>query len=292
MCGVNRAGGEIGFCGMPALPVAARAALHHWEEPCISGSRGSGTVFFSGCTLGCVYCQNRVISAQGTGVRITPARLCEIFLELEAAGAHNINLVTPTHFTPPVADAIRAARAEGLTVPIVYNCGGYERAGTLCSLSGLIDIYLPDFKYADAALAARYSAAPDYPERAREALCEMVRQCGRPVFDGEGLMRRGVIVRHLMLPGSYRNSHDVLKYLATTYGDRIYISLMNQYTPMPGIGECFPELAVPVPEREYRRLLAYAVRLGVTQAFVQEGGTVSDSFIPAFDGEGILPWDK
>jgi putative pyruvate formate lyase activating enzyme len=172
-------------------------------------------------------------------------------------------------------------------VPIVYNSGGYERVETLRMLRGLVDIYLPDFKYADAALAARYSAAPDYPEVAKAALAEMVAQCGGPILDGDGMMTHGVIVRHLMLPHAYRNSHDVLKYLATTYGDRIYVSLMNQYTPMPGIGEAFPELADTVPAKDYRRLVAYAVRLGVTQAFVQEEGTVGESFIPPFDLSGV-----
>ncbi len=287
MCGADRAAGQLGRCRAPSEVVLARAALHAWEEPCISGKRGSGTVFFSGCSLGCVFCQNTEIAHAAYGQAVSSERLAEIFLSLEAAGAHNINLVTPTHYAALLPEVIEAARARGLTVPIVYNSSGYERVETLRLLRGYIDIYLPDLKYADATLAARYSFAPDYPEVAREALSEMVEQCPTPTFDGEGMMRRGVIVRHLMLPSAYRNSHDVVKHLAT-YGNRIYVSLMNQYTPMPTAAARFPELAVPVREKDYRRLVAYAVRLGIEQAYVQEGGTVDESFIPPFDLTGVL----
>lgn len=257
-----------------------------WEEPCLSGERGAGTVFFSGCPLGCVYCQNAAIAGGLGGIAVSEERFVEILLSLEAQGAHNIDLVTPTHYAQRLVSLIPLARRAGLTIPIVYNCGGYESVEMLRRLEGLVDIYLPDFKYADSELAARYSHAPDYPEVARSALAEMVRQCGVPTFDADGMMRRGVIVRHLMLPGAYRNSHDVVKYLAT-YGNRIYISLMNQYTPMEGIGERFPELAAPIRDKDYRRLVAYATRLGIEQAYVQEGGTVGESFIPSFDGTGI-----
>lgn len=287
LCVVNRQAGELGRCGVPAEPIVARASLHEWEEPPLSGTRGSGTVFFSGCSLGCVFCQNSAIAHRMQGVAISEGRLVEIFLELEERGAHNINLVTPTHYAPLLAKVIPEARRAGLSLPIVYNSGGYERVETLALLRGLIDIYLPDFKYADASLAERYAAAPDYPKVAVAALREMISQCPSPVLDGDGVMRRGVVVRHMMLPSAYRNSHDVVKYLATLR-EHIYISLMNQYTPMPGVEERFPELAVPVPAREYRRLVSYAVRLGITQAFVQEDGTVSESFIPRFDGEGVV----
>ncbi len=287
-CLVDRSAGECGLCGVPMMPRLARAGLHAWEEPCLSGVRGSGTVFFSGCQLGCVFCQNRAIAGGEIGAEVSLDRLVEIFLELEAQGAHNVNLVTPTHYAPLLLDVIPRARARGLSIPIVYNSGGYERVETLRLLRGLIDVYLPDFKYADPALAERYAGAPDYPEVARAALDEMVEQCGAPDLDDGGMMRRGVIVRHLMLPGAYRNSHDVVKYLAG-YRNRIYVSLMNQYTPMPGIGARYPELATPVRERDYRRLVAYAVRLGIEQAYVQEGGTVSESFIPDFDLTGVLP---
>lgn len=291
-CGADRSAGQRGRCGTDARILVARAALHLWEEPCLSGTRGSGTVFFAGCSLGCVFCQNREIRDGDAGISVTPARLAKIFLALQKAGAQNINLVTPTHYAPFLCEVIPLARAGGLSVPIVYNCGGYERVETLRLLRGLIDIYLPDMKYADPALAARYAAAPDYPEISRAALREMTEQCPSLVFGPDGMMKSGVIVRHLMLPGAYRNSHEVLKYLALTYGDRIYISLMNQYTPMPGIKDRYPELADPVPEKDYRRLCAYAVRLGITQAYVQEGGTVSESFIPSFDGEGVREEEK
>ena len=288
-CGADRAAGQQGRCHAPAGLLLARAALHLWEEPCFAGDSGAGTVFFVGCPLGCVYCQNAAIARGEGGIPVTPERLADIFLELEAKGAKTVDLVTPTHYAHLLPTAIDLARRAGLTLPIVYNCGGYERVETLRTLRGYIDVYMPDLKYADATLAERYSAAPDYPEVARAAIDEMVRQCPRPVIGDDGIMQSGVLVRHLMLPGAYRNSHDVLKYLATTYGDRIFISLMNQYTPPAGIGERFPELAEPVRERDYRRLVAYATRLGVTQAYVQEDGTVSESFIPAFDGEGVLP---
>ena len=284
--------GQQGRCHAPAELFLARASLHLWEEPCLAGDTGAGTVFFVGCPLGCVYCQNAAIARGEGGIPVSPDRLADIFLELEAQGARTVDLVTPTHYAHLLPEAIDRARQAGLTLPIVYNCGGYERVETLRILEGYIDVYMPDFKYADAALAARYSAAPDYPEVARAAIAEMVRQCPTPTLDDGGIMRRGVLVRHLMLPAAYRNSHDVLKYLATTYGDSIWLSLMNQYTPPDGIGDRYPELAEPVRERDYRRLVAYATRLGVTQAYVQEDGTVSESFIPAFNGEGVLPKTK
>lgn len=288
-CGKDRAAGEQGACHASAELYLSRAALHLWEEPCLAGERGAGAVFFVGCNLGCVYCQNAVIAHGDGGIAITAERLSDIFLELAQQGAHTVDLVTPTHYAHLLPTAIEDARKRGLVLPIVYNCGGYESVETLAALEGYIDVYMPDFKYADPTLAARYSAASDYPEVVRAALAEMVRQCPRPEFDEDGIMRRGVLVRHLMLPGAYRNSHDVIKYLAEAYGDRIWLSIMNQYTPPEGIAERFPELAQPVRERDYRRLVAYAARLGITQAYVQEGGTVSESFIPAFDGEGVLP---
>lgn len=286
MCGVDRALGQLGRCRAPAEPQLARAALHAWEEPCLSGERGSGTVFFSGCSLGCVFCQNTEIAHGAHGRVVSRERLAEIFLALEAAGAYNINLVTPTHYAHLLPEVIDLARRAGLTLPIVYNSSGYERVETLRRLAGYIDIYLPDLKYMDPALAERYAGAPDYPEVARAALSEMVAQCPSPTFDEAGMMTGGVIVRHLMLPSAYRNSHDAVKYLAT-YGNRIYVSLMNQYTPMPGIAARFPELGSPVREKDYRRLVAYAVRLGIEQAYVQEGGTASESFIPPFDLTGL-----
>lgn len=285
-CGVDRVGGQTGACHAPADIMLSRAALHRWEEPCLSGTRGAGTVFFAGCPLGCVYCQNAAIAGGCGGIAVGEERFVEILLSLQEQGAHNIDLVTPTHYAEQLTRLIPMARCAGLKIPIVYNCGGYESVAMLRRLEGLVDVYLPDFKYADPLLAERYSRAPDYPEVARAALDEMLRQCPTPVFDDEGIMRRGVIVRHLMLPGAYRNSHDVIKYLAT-FKDSIYISLMNQYTPMPGIADKFPELASPIRDKDYRRLVAYASRIGIEQAYVQEGGTVDESFIPPFDGTGI-----
>ena len=286
-CGADRAAGQKGYCGVGGTKIkAARAALHMWEEPCISGSQGSGTVFFSGCPLRCVYCQNRDIARAGAGKEITVERLSEIFLELQEKGAANINLVTPTHYTPEIVKAVAEARDGGLTLPIVYNCGGYEKPETLRTLEGIVDIYLTDFKYMDAEAARRYSHAPDYPEIAKEALGEMVRQQPEPVFDEKGMMKKGVIVRHLLFPGHLKNAEAVVKYVYETYGNRVYLSLMNQYTPLPGM-EKWPEINRKVTRREYDRLLDYAVELGVENGFIQEGGTAEESFIPAFDCEGI-----
>lgn len=286
-CGVNRAAGEIGFCGQTSILRAGRAALHHWEEPCLSGSRGSGTVFFSGCTLGCQFCQNYALSRGKEGVALTKERLTEIFLELQQKGAHNINLVTGSHFAPQIAISLKQAKEEGLCIPVVWNCGGYEKASTLKLLEGLVDIYLPDFKYVDDEYAKRFSTAPDYAKWATESLDEMIRQVGEPQFDEEGIMKKGVIVRHLMLPGLLYDTKCVLKLLHERYGKSIMISIMNQYTPMPQVkGD--PYLDRPLPEGHDERALAYAKELGIKQGFFQEEGTVSESFIPAFNGEGIL----
>ena len=285
-CGADRAAAR-GRCGVGSTLKVARAALHYWEEPCISGEEGSGTVFFCGCSLGCVYCQNREISSGEAGKEISIERLGRIFLELQAKGANNINLVTAGHYLPQAAAALRLAAGQGLAIPVVYNSGGYESARELRRLEGLVDIYLPDFKYMDSAAAGRYSNAPDYPEAAKKALAEMVRQQGRPRFDGRGMMTAGVIVRHLMLPGMLEDSKAVIRYLYETYGDAIYISIMNQYTPMPGIGEKYPELSRALTQEEYDEAVDFALELGVENGFIQEGGTVSESFIPPFDAEGV-----
>ncbi len=267
----------------------ARAALHMWEEPCISGEKGSGAVFFSGCSLGCVFCQNASISGGETGKEITVERLVEIFFSLEAQGANNINLVTPDHYLLSVCEAMKMARDRGLALPFVYNCSGYEKPEMLRKLSGLVDVYLPDFKYWEADTAARYSKAPDYPKAAMAAIEEMVRQTGECVFDENGIMQKGVIVRHLLLPGRVKEAKQIIKYLYETYGDRIYLSLMNQYTPMAENENMhrYPELLRKVTEREYERLIRYALDLGVSNAFIQEGETAKESFIPAFDLEGV-----
>ena len=286
-CGVDRAAGQKGYCGVSGKTVrVARAALHMWEEPCISGDKGSGTVFFGGCPLRCVYCQNRDIARAGAGREITEERLSEIFLELQAKGAANINLVTPTHYTPQIVQAVGNAREKGLALPIVYNCSGYESVETLKLLEGIADVYLTDFKYMESETAARYSHAPDYPDVAKAALAEMVCQQPEAFFDEAGMMRRGVIVRHLLLPGNLKNAEAVVKYVHEIYGNQVYLSLMNQYTPMPGM-ERWPELNRRVTKREYEKLLDFALELGVENGFIQEGKTAEESFIPPFDCEGV-----
>lgn len=287
-CGADRENGKSGICGVSGKNIlAARAALHFWEEPCISGERGSGTVFFSGCPLRCVYCQNYQIAGTEVGMEISEERLKEIFLELQEKGAHNINLVTPTHYTPEIIRAIRKAKERGLRLPIVYNCSGYEKVETLKMLKGIVNVYLTDFKYMEREAAVRYSKAPDYPEIARAALKEMMNQAGEAKFDENGIMQSGVIVRHLLLPGHVRNARAVVKYVYETYGDQLYLSLMNQYTPLPQVKKEFPELDRRVTEREYQRLISYALEIGVENAFIQDGNTAKESFIPMFDYEGI-----
>lgn len=288
-CGAKRADGGVGVCGQTDRIKAARAALHYWEEPCISGTAGSGAVFFSGCNLHCVYCQNRSISTGKVGKEITVERLSEIFLELQEKGAHNINLVTPGHFAPQIAESLERAKKDGMSLPVVYNTGSYEYVDTLRRLEGLVDIYLPDFKYMDAALGQRYSHTRDYSEIAKTAIAEMVRQTGKAVFEGgeeNGLLKRGTIVRHLVLPGCIEDSKAVIRYLHETYGNNIYISIMNQFTLMPGLAD-YPEINRKVTEKEYEEVVDYAISLGVECGFIQEGETAKESFIPPFDGEGI-----
>lgn len=287
-CNADRKNGQVGVCGVAGEGIlGARAALHMWEEPCISGERGSGTVFFSGCPLRCVYCQNHQIANAEVGKEISVMRLAEIFLELqEEKHAENINLVTPTHYTLEIVEAIQQAKRQGLTIPIVYNCSGYEKVETLKKLDGIVDIYLTDFKYVDNRLAARYSKAPDYPEIAKAALAEMVRQVGEPEFDQRDMMTKGVIVRHLLLPNALENGKQVVRYVYETYGDQVFLSLMNQYTPLSQVEE-YPEIYRKVTEEEYDELVDYAIEIGVEQGFIQEGETAEESFIPAFDCEGI-----
>lgn len=286
-CGANRLSGRPGFCGQAAEPVAARAALHFWEEPCISGSAGSGAVFFSGCSLQCVFCQNHDIAVGKSGRPVSVERLAEIFLELQAKGAANINLVTPGHFIPQIRLALEKSKAQGLSIPIVYNTSGYEKVSSLRLLDGLIDIYLPDLKYFSPELSAKYSHAADYFETARAAIAEMVRQTGSPVFDpAAGLMKRGVIVRHLLLPGQASDSKKILRYLHDTYHNDIYVSILNQYTPLPHVLP-YPELTRTISTAEYEKILDFAEKIGIEQGYIQEGGTASESFIPAFDGEGL-----
>ena len=291
-CGVDRDNGKIGYCGQTDKVYVARAALHMWEEPCISGKEGSGTVFFCGCTLRCIFCQNHQIvlgkaeSGDKIGKEVSIERLKEIFLELQEKGANNINLVTGTHYIPQIAMALKLAKEEGLKIPIVYNTSGYEKAESLQILDGLVDIYLPDMKYVSKELSKEYSNASDYFEMASKALEEMVRQVGEAQFDTRGYMTKGVIVRHLVLPGSTRDSKAVLDYLWNTYGNNIYLSIMNQYTPMEQIKN-HPLLSRKVTKREYSKVVDYALSLGWENAFIQEGETAKESFIPGFNGVGV-----
>ena len=324
-CGVNRTAGARGVCGQSANVRLARAALHFWEEPCISGTNGSGAVFFCGCSLQCVFCQNREIATGQAGIEIPKERLAEIFLELQEQHANNINLVTPGHYAPHIIAAVESARRQGLRIPIVYNTGSYETVDTIRSLEGIVDVYLPDFKYMAAALAEKYSHAKDYPNAAKAAIAEMVRQqpqarfvpelqVGSEKADGvrqsaAGLnveiqsgtdrgtepkvqtqiqiMTAGVIVRHLLLPGMLYDSKHILKYLYEQYGNRIYYSLMSQYTPLAHVKD-YPELTKRVSEEAYAHLVHYAEQLGITNGFTQEREVAEESFIPHFDCEGVL----
>ncbi|MDD6655697.1 MAG: radical SAM protein [Lachnospiraceae bacterium] len=291
-CHVDRTAGKTGYCGQANEIVAARAALHMWEEPCISGTNGSGTVFFAGCNMRCVFCQNYDIAHGNAPCKIiSVSRLAEVFLELQAKGAHNINLVTPTHYVPQIIDALTIAKNNGLILPVVYNTSSYEKVETLKNLEGLVDIYLPDLKYYSSSISARYSNAPDYFTIASAAIAEMYRQVGSPVFeppfDSEtSLMKKGVIVRHLLLPDCTEDSRSIIRYLFETYGNNIYMSLMNQYTPLPQVAG-IPSLNRKITDKEYDAFLDYAISIGIENAYIQEGETASESFIPAFDCEGI-----
>lgn len=339
---------RAGRCGQTEELVVARAALHMWEEPCISGKEGSGAVFFVGCPLGCVFCQNREIArgrvardessraeneishrrgeqsaaeeishrrgglpaaadeishrkgelpaaageishqrVEQPGKIISVDRLAEIFLELQGQKANNINLVTPTHYVPQIVEAVREARKKGLHIPIVYNTGSIETPETVHMLEDTVDIFLPDLKFCGRNIAGRYAHLPAYFDIATKAIGEMVRMRGEAAFDERGMMTRGVIVRHMVLPGHTKDSKEILRYLWENFGDSIYVSIMNQYTPMPGIEREFPELGRRVTRREYDRVIDYALELGFSNAFVQEGPTAEESFIPAFDGAGV-----
>ena len=286
-CHADRTLGNNGYCGSSDRLFAARAALHFWEEPCISGTNGSGTVFFSGCNLRCIFCQNHNIALGVIGKEIPLTHLSEIFLELQEKGAHNINLVTPSHYIPQICIALDKAKLQGLSIPVVYNTGSYEKPESLRYLEGLVDIYLPDFKYYSSQLSQAYSHAPDYFTVASKAIEEMYRQVGKPVFDNRtGLMQKGIIVRHLLLPGQTRDSKKILRYLYETYKNDIYVSIMNQYTPMPHMAED-ERLNRPISPEEYARILHFAEMLGIENGFVQEGETAKESFIPPFDYEGL-----
>lgn len=283
MCGVDRRAGERGFCGMPAYLVAARAAGHYWEEPVISGEYGSGAVFFSGCTLRCRFCQNYEISAQRHGYSLDSARLREIFEHLIQEGHHNINLVTPTHFLPDILPALEPK----LPVPVVYNCGGYERVETLRALEGKIDVWLPDMKYSDSKLARLLSAAPDYVETAKAAILEMYRQTG-PAVIRDGLLQRGVLIRHLILPGQVDNSIGVLEWIAQSFPKgAVLVSLMSQYVPM-GPADKLPPFDRRITQEEYDTVLSWLYFFGLDEGFLQGPEAASLEYVPEFNGEGIL----
>ena len=276
----------VGYCRMTNTVKISRAALHHWEEPCISAENGSGTVFFSGCNMGCVYCQNRDISHGGFGREISLSRLAEIFLELQQKNAHNINLVTPTHFAPQIVEAVKAARESGLNIPVVYNTSGYEKTENIEILKDTVDVYLPDFKYFSSDTAQKYSCCADYPQAAKKAIDTMVKQTGPCVFDDDGIIQKGTIVRVLVLPGYTDEAKKIIEYLYTTYGDDIFISIMSQYTPCTNL-ENYPEINRKLTQQEYDDVIDFAVELGLENGFVQEGESASESFIPPFNLEGV-----
>ena len=285
-CSADRAKGE-GFCASPSLPTVTRASLHMWEEPCITLERGSGTVFFAGCQLRCVFCQNSVISKSGeVGITMDGKDLAKLFLIQQERGAHNINLVTPSHYVNTVAEAIDISKAEGLSIPVVWNSSAYEKAETLKLLKDRVDIWLPDYKYASSYLAKRYSKAEDYPVAARQAIDEMVSQQPECVFAEDGALLKGVIVRILLLPGAVDDAKERVKYIFDRYGEKVYFSLMSQYTPHGDLSS-YPELCRTVTGEEYDELIDFAVDLGITQGFTQELGAAEESFIPSFQCEGL-----
>ena len=306
-CKSKRLEGQTGVCKVTDQLKVARAALHYWEEPCISGSAGSGAVFFSGCSMHCVFCQNVEIAQGNVGKVIDGNRLAEIFLELQEKGANNINLVTPGQYVPHIVYAIEKARNQGLFLPIIYNTSGYEKVDTIKRLEGIVDVYLPDFKYFDSSIAQKYSNAADYPTIAKAAIEEMVRQKPHAYFypenkrrgwkdyvrDGiepevkEGyLIGSGVIVRQLLLPGCFEDAKKIVRYLYDTYEHQVYVSLMSQFTPLPHLVE-FPELNRKVTENEYDAYVDYAIEIGIENGFIEEGDVAEESFIPDFNCEGV-----
>lgn len=279
LCGADRLVGELGFCASGTIPTVSRVGLHMWEEPVISGDRGSGTIFFSSCSLGCVFCQNREISHAPVGKYMNASELADAMLSLEEAGAHNINFVTPTHFAPSVAEAVELARSRGLSIPTVYNSGGYDTGESLDLLSDSIDIYLVDLKFVRERSARELAGAENYPEVAKSAIGRMVRMQPTPLVE-DGIMKRGVIVRILLLPGHVAEAKLAVKHLFSAYGDDIYISLMSQYTPISGMTGI---LSRRVTHDEYRELVDYALALGITRAFVQDISSSDEEYIPKFD---------
>ena len=270
---------------MPSEVYITRAAPHYWEEPPISGTNGSGTIFFAGCSLGCIFCQNKDISRSISGKAVGIDKMVDVMLSLQNKGVHNINLVTPTHYAPSIKYAVEQAKEKGLNIPIVYNTGTFDSVETIKSLKGIVNIYLPDLKYYRNQTSIKYSRAEKYVYQAREAIEEMYNQVGKPIFDGSGIMLSGVIVRILLLPGHLAEAKLSLKYLVDTYGDNIYVSLMNQYTPMPDMPS---PLNRRVTYSEYNELVEYAEKLGLKNGFFQDFGTAEESYIPSFDLTGVI----
>lgn len=285
-CGVNRLDGQLGVCMANSDIKVARAELHFWEEPPISGTLGSGTVFFSHCNLKCVFCQNHDISQEFNGKYISIERLSEIFLELQNKGAHNINLVTPTHYVPQIIEALDIAKSKGLSVPILYNTNGYDTIETIKSLDGYIDVYLPDFKYFNDKYALKYSKVSNYKANEIPVLKEMFKQVGKPKFNSNGIIEKGIIIRHLMLPGLLFDSKKILDTIYSTFGDDVYISIMNQYIPMHNACN-YPEINKPLNQKHYDSLIDYAASIGIINGFVQEEGTNSKNYVPSFNNEGV-----
>lgn len=284
-CNVNRNKNELGYCMASNKIAIGGYHLHEWEEPPLTGKYGSGTIFFSHCNLRCVYCQNYDISFRNQGEEITIERLANIMLELQSLSAANINLVTPTHYIPLIKESIIIAKNKGLTIPIVYNTSGYEKEETIKLLEGLIDIYLPDFKYYNNELG-KYSSVKDYFSVADSALKEMYRQVGKPRYNKEGLLQKGVIIRHLVLPNNYEDSKNIITYLYKNYKNNIIYSIMNQYTITRKLK--YPELNQKVDNNEYNKLIDYAYEIGVRNCFIQEEESQSESFIPKFKGDTII----
>ena len=285
-CGVNRLQGQKGWCGAGAEVRVALVSLHPWEEPCIAGDRGAGTVFFSHCNLGCIFCQNYEISHEGQGEEISGERLTQVFLEQQSRGASTLDLVTPVHYAPQILAALDRAKQQGFSLPVVWNSSGYESTELIEALKGYVDVFLPDLKYREAASAERYSHAADYFPAAAAAIGKMVELAGPPVFDEDGLMRRGVLVRHLVLPGHRKESMQLLDWLWESFGNRIWLSLMNQFTPMHHTAD-YPEINRRLTTFEYDSVVNHALDIGITQCYMQEGKTASVKFVPDFDGSGV-----
>ena len=288
-CGIDRTNGQIGFCKATADMRIARAALHMWEEPCISGEKGSGAIFFTGCNAGCVFCQNYEISHMlNKGAVVSEERLVEIFYELKDKGANNINLVTADVYIPSIASAIYRTKDSGFELPFIFNTSSFVSVEALKQLEGLIDVYLPDHKFYSPKTSEKYIHSSQYPEAAFNAIDEMYRQSGPCIFDDEGIIKRGVIIRHMLMPGGMLEAKLILKKLYGLYGDNVCFSIMSQYTPMKEHLTDFPELQHPVSSREYDELIEYALSIGIKKAWMQEGGVAKESFIPAFDLNGVL----